>query len=119
MMAQGERGNSVAHRVGARLGEHEIPVATGGRHLIETALQVLGFADVDRQQRDAQRRSGRFQHFHQLGAPRSLGLLQDADLADPRRDFLQHLQRFCGQLSQHQRKPGHVAARPWQTGDDA
>src|SRR6516162_9829095 len=48
MMAQGERGNSIAHRVGARLGEHEIPVGTGGRHLIETALQVLGLADVDR-----------------------------------------------------------------------
>jgi hypothetical protein len=52
MMAQGERYNGVAHHVDARLGGHEITVRTGGRHLIETALQVLGLANrVDRQQR--------------------------------------------------------------------
>jgi len=119
MIAQGERGNSIAHRVGARLGEHEIPVGTGGRHLIETALQVLGLADVDRQHRDAQRRSGGFQLFHQLGAAWKVGLRQDADIADLGRGFLQHLQRFCGELHLHERKPGHVAARPRQTGDKA
>ncbi|MFL5268373.1 MAG: hypothetical protein ACJ8AH_17565 [Stellaceae bacterium] len=53
-MAQGERGDVVAHLPGSRFVEHEIGTGPGGRHLIEAARQVFGGADGNRQQRDAQ-----------------------------------------------------------------